>query len=804
MAFTNQFSLSLELTKLVPFGSLLSGASRGMLHLMRELKDSGSDIVTEADLAEVFGRNRIEEKFASTFRTAVKKSAIHKISDVAELVIEAGAGPTVRRSLGDSAYFSTVVQLSLLTYTHDLSHLARCLAKALEKRAEGATEPVGLPRHDALKGTLRACREQTSGFMWELFLIPVEKKLNELSGFAGSDGPWLNRQLPVPVLQALLDSFTAVQYLPDNRFIHIEASFGLAAIVVWAHHLLGLTVCVQGLESVVRFGDGVESLRINTLATKAKASLFNETQDLIFRVVASNEDLPLQPTCRHPILGYGIRSLGIAGFGTEVIKNLAHITVTSCISLIQIESARKATPDINQREQDICPSAERVLSVAKMLFPNHDDIFDEIDLTINQPCLAPSDWKRDMLPENLAQRPGRLAMRTHTMHMSYVLLILSMINNVEECGMLPLDLHCLKKEHFLPFHLPNAREAFEKIAFLLQGRALNSDDPETKEIAVLSAWGWSLCVSSIVDSDPSEITPGIVVLQGVPMRAGERKRLIVDIPSKLTMNEHGSRSTNSRDPSFGINYITVAQAGDKVELASWTRPKQTRYFISVNDTAFEVIKSLSSERVDAGHGSNGKNILPLAGELQVGFRHMQEIYWNTVSLQTCEHSAWLGQITTLPNNTWVFHGLEYPARERLVEKSDYSSSFDIREPSDWIKCKEGSVHAGMVAGDSSARWILLASMLEWEILIREDTAGSVTEREDEAGQEDTHSLDNWMRRQNDGSYRDGMLAPEPTFTLPPKPPPGPTVLLRGTDCCFQCAIDIAHSYCQGQHVGLVL
>ena len=133
MAFTNQFSLSLELTKFIPFGSVITNASRGVLHLMRELQDSGSDMITEADLAEVFGRNRIDGKFESTFRTAVKKSVIHKVSEIAELVLEAGAGPTVRRSLSEPAYFSTILQLSLLTYTHDLSQLARCLAKALEK-----------------------------------------------------------------------------------------------------------------------------------------------------------------------------------------------------------------------------------------------------------------------------------------------------------------------------------------------------------------------------------------------------------------------------------------------------------------------------------------------------------------------------------------------------------------------------------------------------------------------------------------------------------------------------------------------
>ena len=102
----------------MPFGSLVNAAGHGLVRLLREIQASGSDFITEEDLAQVFGRNRVEPLFASTFKTAVKHSMIHEISSVAELVFEAGAGPTVRRSLNEPAYFSMVVQLSLLTFTH--------------------------------------------------------------------------------------------------------------------------------------------------------------------------------------------------------------------------------------------------------------------------------------------------------------------------------------------------------------------------------------------------------------------------------------------------------------------------------------------------------------------------------------------------------------------------------------------------------------------------------------------------------------------------------------------------------------
>ena len=106
-----QFSLSVELTKLVPFGSPVNTAGHGLVRLLREIQASGSDFVTEEDLAQILGRNRVDPLFASTFKTAVRHSVIHEISSVAELVFEGGAGPTVRRIPNEPAYFSMVLQL---------------------------------------------------------------------------------------------------------------------------------------------------------------------------------------------------------------------------------------------------------------------------------------------------------------------------------------------------------------------------------------------------------------------------------------------------------------------------------------------------------------------------------------------------------------------------------------------------------------------------------------------------------------------------------------------------------------------
>lgn len=87
MAFASQFSLSMELTRLLPLRSATDKATEAVLNFARNLrvseiravkrnqsdhaKNTGSDIVVEADLAEFFGRCRIARNMESSFRSVV-------------------------------------------------------------------------------------------------------------------------------------------------------------------------------------------------------------------------------------------------------------------------------------------------------------------------------------------------------------------------------------------------------------------------------------------------------------------------------------------------------------------------------------------------------------------------------------------------------------------------------------------------------------------------------------------------------------------------------------------------------------
>lgn len=112
MAFATQFALSLELTNLVPMGIAAAGKAWDLMTTARDLRGSGSDIVTEEDMAGLLGRCFVQRNLASTFREVVRQSEREK-SLVAGITLLGGPGPTLLRALrqnSETSYFAMVVQ----------------------------------------------------------------------------------------------------------------------------------------------------------------------------------------------------------------------------------------------------------------------------------------------------------------------------------------------------------------------------------------------------------------------------------------------------------------------------------------------------------------------------------------------------------------------------------------------------------------------------------------------------------------------------------------------------------------------
>ncbi|MCJ1375751.1 hypothetical protein MMC20_006988 [Loxospora ochrophaea] len=748
--FSTQLALSVELTKILPFGSWAAALGRTSLQLLRNINKSGSDVFAEEILAKVFSRNRVDSQFASTFRTLVASSSrIHRIPAVLEIVLDA-AGPTITRALTEDAYFATVIQLSLLTFSHDIPELTQNLAKALERRSAGSDEPVDIPDHATLKGTLYACQTQTAAFRWSEYFDAVEDLLQDVvEGLP----PYESRPLTPDILQALLDFFAALQAFPEHNVIQVEAITGAATIVVWAHKVLGLTVTVQSNSKAMTFGRGREQVFVNfqshSMASseeKSSISLLNETNDLLFKIADPNDSLPLDPSCRHSAHGYGISVLYYALEQKSPIQEFGLRIVASCLQLVQDLLVHQDTAKACRASGSLLPSTLRLLNAGSMLFGNlpfESAYFRQMQ---KEPCLCTSVWRDVDLPTAVSDYLGGIRspggkgrqLRKTMRRLALLVFAFAMVTDLSHCGNMPLDLYPKDSYDLTLFRVPTARESFHLIAKVLLGFAYNED--VTNNAALVSSWGWSVFVSSITCEDPSEARPEISIQLGVPSRNNERRGLITDTGPVNLRTGRNLRAHNYGSSTFEC----VATPGQTTSLQSLTTEKATRCFISITDDAFIVTKQFEIASTSAKAGGWLTSTL--------GFRAMQEVCWRLNRLPSCDHETRVGEQAKVPNGVWCFSGIDKP----FVEKQDEETKSWL--PETWTQDPEGWVHAGLVAGVPSARWFLAYHMHSWKILFPDEDEGN---------------------------------SESPMF-------------LRGNDCCFQCALDITQSCRNGRVLGLIL
>ena len=249
MSFSNQFALSVEVTRLLPITTVANKSAQALMNYARDLRHSGSDFVVEEDLVEVFGRSRISHTLGSSFRTIILESS-SRTSLWEGITLQGGPGPTVARALREPPYFAMVIQLSLLVWSYEVGSSATALADALQKRLEEAPSTSKVPNppsRNSVLEVLRTCERQTSAFNWNMILHAVTSSL----GYS-LDRP--HRDLPLFILQGAIDMFPMVQSLPEDRLVYIKIQNeillhdpGICFLVAWAHNVLGLVVTVRRL-----------------------------------------------------------------------------------------------------------------------------------------------------------------------------------------------------------------------------------------------------------------------------------------------------------------------------------------------------------------------------------------------------------------------------------------------------------------------------------------------------------------------------------------------------------------------------
>ncbi|KAL9100942.1 MAG: hypothetical protein Q9187_009300 [Circinaria calcarea] len=247
-------------------------------------------------------------------------------------------------------------------------------------------------------------------------------------------------------------------------------------------------------------------------------------------------------------------------------------------------------------------------------------------------------------------------------------------------------------ERFRTINCLTAREAFETIAIMLLGKV--PDERKLYAAAVISSWGWSICVNSIAAniSDPSHVRSELSVIQGVPSRFGERREWILSCDTYLDYKPANENSSGYIEPRR-----VVGRPGDQIILRSFVNPSTITSYIGTTETAFEVFKK---HRISTDEGGRL--------ELHIGFRWMQDLYWDAYLLQICDHDFDPSPDLkfTVPEGTKVFYGFEMPYPDEQELDRMLAQGPTAEYPS--------TIYVPLTAGNSTARWTLLDSMRGWK------------------------------------------------------------------------------------------
>lgn len=520
MPFENQFALSLEVSRLLPVKLVGDKATEVVMQLARSLQNSGSDIVVEEDLAQIFGKSHIAPRCESSFKTVVVGNA--GTSQLYNTIfLQKGPGPTVARAISNPPYLATVIQLSLLSWVHDNSALAAAIAGAMEKRTEDA--PVdysarSAPAQEDIAGVITACDEQTAAFKWNQLLFATAATL-------GVPRPEATEALNPVIIRGALDMFPMVQKLYEDRLIHVEQHSGLCVLVVWAHHVLGLTTVVRfpdGREK--RLGTGTEQILIEMKADYSSTTsiilLDSKGGDVLLRIQSDQDDFQIESAGRIDAQGYGTHWLKEYCWGIPALEEEMQQIIVA-FSMIISKHLRK---DTKWPEPKSTEPARSLIQAAQFLFDNeqitHSAVEDFVKLySTGQPFdrSDPPETLQAVCRGNASEGITQATQLWHDMLgntrcLVVLLLVFSHVRQLEVGARLPLRAPMDMFDHPLVDALAgwDGRSEivieddtwFYGIALLLMGPAALKD-PYLDTVSLLSARGWSVHLNVYGNDDPS-------------------------------------------------------------------------------------------------------------------------------------------------------------------------------------------------------------------------------------------------------------------------------------------------------------
>ena len=749
MAFANQFALTVELTRLLPpikWATTKTGDA--IMSYARGLRHSGSDIVVEEDLANVFGRCTISPALTSSFKTIVAKSSSN-VSMLEGIVLQGGPGPTVARALQEPPYFAMVVQLSLLVWNFQSGYLATYITDALRNRVKDAPSSSGWsssPDRLAVLGVLEACETQTAAFNWNMMINAVSTTL----GYEVEKAPL---DFPPFVLQGLVDMFPMVQTLPNDRFIHIQVPVGenldsgISTLIVWAHHVLGLTVLVQPRKNEgkptrsIRFGKpGIEQVYIEEIDPGEDASitlLDSEKENLL--------TIKQEPDAESDLIG-SIRRVDARGWGSALLKDqLGHLApfkaqsqaliqdlqlVTSAFAFIIAQHLIKDDAD-RYLDKDAAGlrsamvynvDQDQLLRASRFLFDNPHISRVQIESYMAQYAFKALDDRLCKPPA--LEAAARIASTWevhdawnqicgHSKTLAIFMIALAHVVSLENCEELMFAGLAFSRmyEHPLAVQLEEWNGVddlrtpddawLQAIAVPFLGYRRNVWQLPWDRVCLISDRGWSAWISTIGETDPAYVGSGSVRLgRGSPCRNGVWKSGIWD-------STHGV-----------CTFVTDPQRAESSGQATYLRCAE-KVSMEIPYCGEGGDMFLVSARFRLHRGGQPGNAVQ-----RVGFKALQKYLWWARASRPCKHRGRTSEDIKLTVGCATIAGF-----------GNYLENTDER------------ILIFLTAHSPGARWLALASLP-------------------------------WLTVTEDGEEYEGTRQ----------------ILLRENDCCYQCVIDEAASH----------
>jgi hypothetical protein len=683
---------------------------------------SGSDQSTEHKLAALIGRLRLDETLKIEFKRTVSKSDQTVISKyMQDLILEAGAGPTIQQAIAssDPALLSMAAQISFLSFGHNHQSLAQAIEKAIEEtlKLSNVPENKGLDYISVL-GVITVCQQQTAAFGWSYFYLAVEHKILEsikehrdhshrtkirrTGVIQPSDIPSsiTERGLPYVILRSLLIHLISVQDFPDHRLLQLFTNRGISTIVVWCYYILGLSVKVTCGKVDVLFGP--EPFHIYVVecdAYRVSASLLERVEEgePIFTFSELDSDHQIESEYRLEAKGFGKKALALAGVSPEEAEDYAHLLAAACLKHFNSRCKQSSFEQLGMTTPETC--------ICDRIAPSTLFLFDMVDFDKEKMRnLLKAEWK---MGKKLTDR---------IKWQSYVVLIylFARISDLRNCDEAPLTLSLkafqnLKKDNHGIYRigdsfngpLPDILLSYDLFARLLRGSLYSKDSME--RTCLISAYGWSIFFDSLDAADPADVAAGLLHLRlGVPTRLGSRRTRIVDGPTDVKLSSTRGEVLNNEKPM----------------VAFWPGVWSSRYtgsFIGNQDRdAFAVVQHFEWAREENKSKS-----------WKYGFREKMQGCKRFILLGPCscneektteENLAWIDSYISQPGNK-VGNGrrddrvlCKYPFPEATKNLENLSP--------ERVFCKESREESGVstwfffVGTTGAARWLASDSIIE--------------------------------------------------------------------------------------------